>query len=181
LRRDNTQRAFAEPVRVAQLVRRAMSLFETNRAMAWRCLSDASSLLGDESHEPSLREPPAPIAFKPGGLSVRQAKRALAYIEANLASKIGVTEISAMVELSKGHCCRAFKLTLGTSPMAFVSRRRIERAKLLMTSTSQGLSDIALACGFADQSHFSRCFNRMVGTSPGMWRRGASAPIGSGV
>jgi AraC family transcriptional regulator len=166
----------SEPARVGHLVRRAMSLFETNRAMAWRCLSDASSLLGTESEEMGTLEAPAPITLKPGGLSVWQAKQALAFMDANLGSKISIGEISALVKLSKSHFCRAFKLTLGTSPMAYVSIRRIERAKLLITSTSQRLSDIALACGFADQSHLNRSFGRMLGMSPGLWRRSVSTP-----
>jgi AraC family transcriptional regulator len=153
------------------------SLFETNRAMAWRCLSDASNLLGTESDATNTPEAPAPITFKSGGLSVGQAKRALAFIEANLGSKIGIAELSALVALSKCHFCRAFKLTLGNSPMAYVSIRRIERAKLLITSTSECLSEIALACGFADQSHFNRSFSRTVGKSPGLWRRCAATPL----
>jgi AraC family transcriptional regulator len=166
----------SEPAQVGHLVRRAMSLFETNRATAWRCLSDASSLLGTESHETSTLQSLASITLKPGGLSVWQVKRALAYIEANLGSKIGITEISASVALSKSHFCRAFKQTLGTSPMAYVSAQRIERAKILITSTSERLSDIALACGFADQSHLNRSFGRMVGMSPGVWRWNLSTP-----
>ena len=162
--------------RVGHLVRRAMSLFDTNRALAWRCLSDASSLLGIESDEANSLETPTPITLKPGGLSVWQARQALAFMEANLGSKISIAEISALVVLSKSHFCRAFKLTLGTSPMAYVSVRRIERAKLLITSTSERLSDIALACGFADQSHLNRSFGRMVGMSPGLWRRSVSTP-----
>jgi AraC-like DNA-binding protein len=55
--------------------------------------------------------------------------------------------------------------------MAFVVARRIERAKLMMTSTRERLTDIALACGFSDQSHLNRHFRRVVGTSPGLWRR----------
>jgi AraC-like DNA-binding protein len=55
--------------------------------------------------------------------------------------------------------------------MAFVAVRRVERAKLMMASTEQRLADIALACGFADQSHLNRCFRRIVGVSPGLWRR----------
>ena len=198
MRQENTQRTWsAKPVSVEELpvsrlslssntsqpsnesrraqaghlVRRAMSLIETNRAMAWRCLSDASSLLGTESHDASTPQSLASITLKPGGLSVWQAKRALAYIEANLGSKIGMTGISALVALSKSHFCRVFKHTLGISPMAYVAARRIERAKILITSTSERLSDIALACGFADQSHLTRTFGRMVGMSPGLWRR----------
>lgn len=176
---NSSQRStLSEPARVGHLVRRAMSLFETNRAMAWRCLSDASNLLGIESDATNIPEAPAPIAFRSGGLSVWQAKRALAFIEGNLGSKIGIAELSALVALSKCHFCRAFKLTLGTSPMAYVSIRRIERAKFLITSTSERLSEIALACGFADQSHFNRSFSRTVGTSPGLWRRCAAPLLG---
>jgi AraC family transcriptional regulator len=166
----------SERAEAGHLVRRAMSLFECNRAMAWCCLSDASSLLGAESHPASTVQSLASITLKPGGLSVWQAKRALEYIEANLGSKIGMTEISASVALSKSHFCRAFKHTLGSSPMAYVAARRIERAKILITSTSERLSDIALACGFADQSHLTRNFCRMVGMSPGLWRRNISTP-----
>jgi AraC family transcriptional regulator len=164
------------PAQIGQLVRRAMSLFESNRAMAWRCLSDASSLLGSESDATSAPETSAPITLKPGGLSVWQAKRALAYMEGNIGSRIGVAEISALVGLSKSHFCRAFKLTLGISPMAYFSIRRIERAKALITYTSERLSEIALACGFADQSHLNRTFGRMLGMSPGSWRRSVSTP-----
>jgi len=96
----------SEQAQAGYLVRRAMSLFETNRAMAWRCLSDASNLLGTESHDASTLQSLASITLKPGGLSVWQAKRALAYIEENLGSKIGMSEISALVALSKSHFCR---------------------------------------------------------------------------
>lgn len=174
MQQEGAQSAWS--ARVENLVRRAMFLFETNRAMAWRCLSDASSLLGTESEETGTLETPAPITLKPGGLSVWQAKQALAFMDANLGSKISIAEISALVRLSKSHFCRAFKLTLGTSPMAYLSIRRVERAKLLITSTSERLSDIALACGFADQSHLNRSFGRMVGMSPGLWRRSVSKP-----
>jgi AraC family transcriptional regulator len=168
----------SEPAKVGHLVRRAMSLFETNRALAWRCLSDASSLLGagtesDARHSP---ETATPITFKSGGLSVWQARRALAFIEGNLGSKIGIAELSALAALSKCHFCRAFKITLGTTPMAYVGIRRIERAKRLMAYTPAPLSEIALACGYTDQSHFNRSFSRKVGMSPGLWRRCEATP-----
>jgi len=55
--------------------------------------------------------------------------------------------------------------------MEYVAKRRVERAKLMMISTGEQLTYIALACGFADQSHLNRSFRRMVGVSPGTWRR----------
>jgi AraC family transcriptional regulator len=60
---------------------------------------------------------------------------------------------------------------MGLPPMVYVAARRVERAKAMMTSTTERLTEIALACGFADQSHLNRSFRRMVGVSPGVWRR----------
>ena len=111
------------------------------------------------------------MRFSNRSLAVWQAKRTVAYIEANLGSKLAIREMADLVALSKCHFSRAFKQSLGTSPMAFVAVRRVERAKLMMASTGQRLTDIALACGFADQSHLNRCFRRIVGVSPGLWRR----------
>jgi len=144
------------------------SPFITNHAMeAWQGLSDASIQLG-------TYKPPNAITVNIGGLSLLRARRALSYIEANLGVKITVAEMSALAGLSKSYFCRAFKRTLGASPMAYVSIRRIERAKTLIASTSERLSEIALECGFVDQSHLNRNFGRIVGMSPGSWRRSAS-------
>lgn len=124
--------------------------------------------------------PPAITFFerdlRPGGLAHWRAKRALAYIEAHLGTKIESAEVADCVALSKSHFSRAFKQSMGLSPMAYVSARRIERAKLMMTSTRERLSDIALACGFADQSHLNRYFRRVVGITPGVWRRHWATP-----
>jgi AraC family transcriptional regulator len=157
--------------RIGNLVRRAMTCFDTNREAAWCCLRDASTLLGSETEESDINAPALQCAFRTGGLAVWAAKRTVAYIEANLSSKLAIREMADLVGLSKCHFSRAFKKTLGTSPMAFVAVRRVERAKLMMASTGQRLTDIALACGFADQSHLNRCFRRIVGVSPGLWRR----------
>jgi AraC family transcriptional regulator len=157
--------------RIGNLVRRAMTLFDTNREAAWCCLRDASTLLGSETEESDINSPALQRAFRTGGLAVWQAKRTVAYIEANLASKLAIREMADLVALSKSHFARAFKQTLGSSPMAYVAVRRVERAKLMMASTGQRLTEIALACGFADQSHLNRYFRRIVGVSPGLWRR----------
>ena len=161
----------AASARVGNLLRRAMTFFETNREVAWGCLRDATTLLDSQTQESVTNAPALQSTFRPGGLATWQAQRSVAYIEANLGSKMAVGEMADLVALGKCHFSRAFKQSLGSSPMAYVGLRRVERAKFMMTSTSERLSDIALACGFADQPHFNRYFRHVVGMSPGVWRR----------
>jgi AraC-like DNA-binding protein len=110
---------------------------------------------------------------RPGGLAAWQANRALKFIEGNLGSKMAIREIADYVALSSSHFSRAFKRSLGSSPNAYVTERRVERALHMMASTQKSLTEIALACGFSDQPHFTRSFRRVVGMSPGVWRRKA--------
>jgi methylphosphotriester-DNA--protein-cysteine methyltransferase len=66
---------------------------------------------------------------------------------------------------------RAFRRTLGVAPHNWLLARRVEAAKEKLRDGRLSLLDVALACGFADQSHLTRVFTRMVGISPGAWRR----------
>lgn len=77
--------------RVGHLLKQAMSCFETDRKAAWRCLSDASTLLGAVV-EDSPAGAPSAGNIRPGGLAQWQARRALDYIEANLGSKMETGE-----------------------------------------------------------------------------------------
>jgi AraC-like DNA-binding protein len=73
--------------------------------------------------------------------------------------------------MSKGQFFRAFKVSVGLPPLQYIARRRIERAREMMNTTTEPLSQIAIACGLYDQSHFCRIFRRIVGQSPGQWQR----------
>jgi len=157
-------------VRLEHLVRQAMTFFETDRKAAWRCLSDASTLLGADVQDLGVNAPSVD-KLKPGGLATWQAKRTLAYVEANLASKMEIDDLANLVALSRSHFSRAFKRSLGFSPMEYVVVRRVERAKAMISGTREPLAEVALACGFADQSHLNRRFRDIVGISPGRWRR----------
>ena len=154
-----------------QLVMRALAFFESNREAAWRCLKDASTLLGGEAAAIGIAAAPLHGIFQSGGLAAWQTRRALDYIRDNLGSKMAMSDVADCVALSPSHFSRAFKQSVGSSPMAYIAARRVDRAKLMMTSTQDRLTDIALACGFSDQSHLTRSFRRLVGVSPGRWRR----------
>jgi AraC family transcriptional regulator len=69
---------------------------------------------------------------------------------------------------------RAFKQSTGIPPHQWLLDRRVETAKDLLRRSCLSLTDIALTCGFSDQSHFTRVFVRACGVSPGVWRRGKS-------
>jgi len=106
-----------------------------------------------------------------GGLAPWQERKAQKYIEEHLDEAISAEDLARLVALSTSHFCRAFKKSFGKPPHAYVIAARIERARVLMLTTSQSLSEITFACGLADQSHFCRYFRRATGISPGAWRR----------
>jgi AraC family transcriptional regulator len=172
MRQNSTAPSAASPSRrVGYLVMRAMTFFDSNREAAWNCLKDASTLLRGEPNESPLNAPTRPRDFRRGGLAPWQTKRALEYIEGNLESKLTLQDMAESVAMSASHFSRAFKQSLGCSPMNYVSARRIERAKRMMTSTRERLATIAVACGFTDQPHLNNRFRRAEGMSPGLWRR----------
>ncbi|MGX5803415.1 helix-turn-helix domain-containing protein [Bradyrhizobium sp. Arg314] len=106
-----------------------------------------------------------------GGLASWQERRARDLIEANLSSDISLRALATECGLSRSHFVRAFRASMGLAPHQWLLQRRIENAKTLLQDAAHTIADVALACGFADQAHFTRVFTRMVGTSPGAWRR----------
>lgn len=110
---------------------------------------------------------PAP---RPGGLSSRQLRRARDYLEAHLAENVSLSEVAATCSLSAAHFARGFRLSVGMPPHRYLVHRRVARARELLARTRLPLSDIAVQCGFADQSHLSRVFRRVLGITPGSLR-----------
>jgi AraC family transcriptional regulator len=90
-----------------------------------------------------------------------------------LAENLSLAEVAHACGLSVAQFARAFKRSLGLPPHRFLIERRVERARDLLLHTGLPLADVAVRCGFADQSHFTKVFHRVVGTSPGHFR-GAS-------
>jgi AraC-like DNA-binding protein len=106
-----------------------------------------------------------------GGLSPWQLRRVLDFIAAHLNDDPSIAELARECGLSSGYFSRAFRLTTGVTPHQWLIRRRVERARQLLLGNGLGLADIALVCGFVDQSHFTRVFAKLEGDSPGRWRQ----------
>jgi AraC family transcriptional regulator len=110
-----------------------------------------------------------------GGLAPWQQRRAEELLSANLDGAIPLERLAAECGLSARHFARAFKASTGVPPHRWLLRQRVERAKDRLRDPRQALLDVALSCGFADQSHFTRVFTSTVGLSPGAWRRAIKA------
>lgn len=106
-----------------------------------------------------------------GSVDMAAIRRALAYISDNPDRAISLCELATASGLSRFHFSRLFKRQLGVSPARYVERIRIEQAKALIVGAQMSLADIALAVGFADQSHFARRFRFHEGRTPGAFAR----------
>jgi AraC-like DNA-binding protein len=159
---------------VAELFAALSSTLNDERDFAEECLTRAAEILQavDVAHAPPREE-------TKGGLAPWQIRKVTAQIEANLDAPMRSSELAAIARLTPCHFSRAFRNSFACSPLEYITRRRIEHAQGLMLSTDAPLSQIALACGLADQAHFSRLFRRFVGESPRSWRRARVSPAGS--
>jgi AraC family transcriptional regulator len=106
----------------------------------------------------------------PGWLAPWQEQRAKEIIAANLGG-VPVAELARECELSRVHLARAFRRSAGVTPYQWLMERRIEVAKEKLRDKRLSLADVATECGFADQSHFTHYFTRLVGVTPRDWRR----------
>jgi AraC family transcriptional regulator len=106
-----------------------------------------------------------------GGLSSVQRRIATELLEAHLEGNIALRQVAEACELSVSHFARAFKQTFRRPPYKWLTERRVDRARDLMTHSRLPLADIATQCGFADQSALNRSFKRIHGVTPGIWRR----------
>jgi AraC-like DNA-binding protein len=80
-------------------------------------------------------------------------------------------ELAASAGLSVPHFCLIFRRQTGYAPIDFLIRQRISRACRLLDTTTQTISTIAAEAGFEDPYYFSRCFHRVMGTSPREYRK----------
>ena len=112
-----------------------------------------------------------PQAAARGGLAPWQLRRAEEIMGSRLDRTVPLGELARACQLSPGHFARAFKQATGQPPHRWLMAQRIEKAKQLLADTTEPLVEIAMSCGFADQSHFTRVFSRVARSSPGAWRR----------
>jgi AraC family transcriptional regulator len=104
------------------------------------------------------------------GLPTRMLRSIEEYIDTHLEKELSVEELAFHLGLSPSYFGRSFRSAVGFTPHAYVMHRRLLRSQELLVSTDLPLIDIALATGFADQSHFCRRFHEMTGVPPRTYR-----------
>jgi AraC family transcriptional regulator len=107
-----------------------------------------------------------------GGLPRFKLRRAIEYVNENMVEDIGFRDVAAHLKMSAYHFARMFKQSTGESPHRYIVRCRIERAKALLSEARLPISDVAFEVGYKSQSHFTTCFGRMTGVTPGAFRAG---------
>jgi AraC-like DNA-binding protein/ligand-binding sensor protein len=99
--------------------------------------------------------------------ALRKAER---FIWDNYTRKISLQEIAQASGLSAPYFSTIFKEEMGESLSGYLNRMRVEKASYMLRETDLSLSDIATACGFEDQSWFSKIFKSYTGLSPGKYQ-----------
>ncbi|GLK48272.1 hypothetical protein GCM10017620_12450 [Brevundimonas intermedia] len=106
-----------------------------------------------------------------GTLDRRRLDRVLSFINQNLEQDISLSDLAEIACVSVFHFGRVFQQTLGVTPHAYLSERRLDAARQKLAYGRDSLAQIAQACRFSSQANFTRAFTRAAGMSPGRYRQ----------
>lgn len=107
-----------------------------------------------------------------GTQASRIVRQAMAYIHEHYADPVSRGELARHVAITERYLTLCFRQELGVTPMEYLNRYRVKRAKNLLENGSISIAEIAMDIGFSDISYFNRVFKQEVGVSPGAYRRG---------
>ncbi|MBQ0110984.1 MAG: helix-turn-helix transcriptional regulator [Oscillospiraceae bacterium] len=116
-------------------------------------------------------------AYKADKLYRRTAERlrpfesAVSYIENNYSGKISLHDLAKSAGISEKYFGEYFKKVSGKTPFEYLNEYRIERASEMLLCTDLPMVEIALNCGFNDQSYFTKTFKAQKGVTPFQYRK----------
>lgn len=118
-----------------------------------------------------------PPQTKVNALPKWRLRRVEEYITERLDRNVSLPELAKVAGLSRMHFAAQFRGATGYRPREYLLHRRVEQAKLMLSSSNMPLVEVALAVGFSTQAHFSTVFKRVTGNTPARWRTtGKAAP-----
>ena len=98
-------------------------------------------------------------------------KKVVKYIEENISSRIDINELAQMTRWSSQHFIRVFTQFMGDTPYQFILKKKMEKAKVLITETDISMKDIAFDLGFLSYGNFCKIFKRETGKNPDEYRK----------
>ncbi|MDR0866148.1 MAG: AraC family transcriptional regulator, partial [Candidatus Symbiothrix sp.] len=96
----------------------------------------------------------------------KRIKKALRYIRENIDKNLHINDLADICSLNHDHFTRLFKKEMQCTPMQYITRKKIEKAQLILVAREESIKDIAYTLSFYDVAHFHRSFKRVAGTSP---------------
>lgn len=106
-------------------------------------------------------------------------QKTIRHIRNHISKPLSLDELSSMACMSKDHYIRMFKQSTGQTPVLYIVSRRMEKAELLLVTTTMPVKQLAREVGYEDTSYFNRLFRKHVGLSPQMYRQGSGLSISS--
>jgi transcriptional regulator GlxA family with amidase domain len=119
----------------------------------------------------SLTPQDRPSVFAPRGVVHGHVVAAVKVLRDRIAEPWTLDALAAEVHLSRSQLVRSFDATVGTSPMAYLRKMRVERMARLLVSTDLSVAGAARSVGWKNQFHASQCFHAHYGVSPTEYRR----------
>ncbi|MCC5654576.1 AraC family transcriptional regulator [Nostoc sp. XA013] len=111
------------------------------------------------------------LEFKVNSLPQSQLERVIDYMKANLTQDLSILDLATLISMSESHFSRSFKQSVGITPYQYLMQQRVERAKQLLKQQAISISNIALDCGFANQTHLTKVFRQMTGVTPKAYQK----------
>jgi len=116
-----------------------------------------------------------------GSENQRLVRRVMAFIHEHYADALDREQLAGGVGVSERHLNRCFLQETGLTPMAYLTRFRIQQARCLLKDRNRTITDVMGSVGFSESSYFTRVFRREVGVSPSEYQRGKrGSPQGDG-
>lgn len=143
---------------------RLLALFRGRGPFREIRLSSAMATLVSRLH--GLVRPAKGLLGAGQGAQAERLRRAVAHVYANLHRKLTLSEIARAACLNQSYFSRLFRKRCGETPMGFVSRLKIERAKGVLLNSDLSVGRVAESFGFESQAHFSRKFKAVTGRTP---------------
>jgi AraC family transcriptional regulator len=100
------------------------------------------------------------------GLPTESLQRVTGFIEAHIGEHLDLTLLGRVAGFSPSHFGRLFKTSVGLTPHDYVMRRRVAKAEELLQHSGKKEVEIALLCGFSDDTLMARWFRRVLNCRP---------------